>query len=412
MKRIKSYLFIAILLSLCVFSCEKDDDKDNGDGSINPNDANALTEVLVVPNSDLIQGDMPSSSVSADRPEMTIVDPTLSYSAGGQIRLPITFQTSSSGISGIYFQVNGAAQYFDVNINSYTTSGIIVLPITIPGNVLSGNFCITTGIIDMNGLVSNTFQTCITVTQPMGCNVQKVSGGEGVTSTMHDMGDEAGIVKIIYETFTVPDRIDVFYGTTWVAGTGSDPGSIGTVPPLADCGNPTEGYVGEDGEFCFPFDPAIGGSMVEIVVSGCVRGGTAWEYTIQCADPDESCNTLIGQDGNPRFNLKFDGDVDFDLYVTDPEGFTISYNYPYSPSGGELDVDCICCDHGSENIFWQDGYAPSGTYTYWVDFYSACSSSSSSYTLTITSNGVVKDVKTGTLTYEGQESQHYTYIHN
>lgn len=405
----KSRTLIPLILFLTIisFSCEKVEITTT---NINPSNPNALTDVLVVPNGSLVDGDMPDASNSSDKPVMTIIDPTMSYSAGSQVRLPIAFETSSSGISGLYFQINGAKQYFNVTVSSYTSSGTILLPISIPENVASGKFCITVGIYDMNGLVSNTFETCITVTKTYGCNVERVSGGEGITSSIHNMGDNAGMVKIIYETFTVPDRIDVFYGSNWVAGTGSNPGLLGSVPPLADCNNPTEGYVGDDGEFCFPYDPIIG-DQVEVVVSGCVRGGTAWEYTIKCADLDENCSEFVGQDGNPRFNLKFTGDVDFDLYVKDPEGSIISYIYTTSPSGGELDVDCVCCEHGSENIFWTDGSAPTGTYEYWIDFFSACNSSSSSYTLTVTSNGSVMDVKTGNLSSVGDESQHYTYVH-
>jgi hypothetical protein len=426
-----SLLGILITVSLYLSSCEEDriaaTPSGNITGTLEPNE---LTEVLVVPNSNLVNGDMPSPTNTPESPDMTMVDTTVSYTSGGQVRLPISY--SGSGVSGIRFQVNGADQYFDVPVSA-GNSGTMLLPIGIPSNTDEGKFCITITLYDDEGNVSNTFETCITVTKPMGCDVEKVSGGEGITSTLHDMGSNPGVVKIEYETYTVPDRIDVFYNGVWVAGTGSNPGSLGAVPPLADCSNPTEGYIGDNGSFCFEYDPSsmqiafaksgklLASSLksatgleqshyVEVVVSGCVRGGTAWKYDISCADPNDEC--MQGQEGSPRFNLQFDGGVDFDLHVIDPNGEEISYEKEYSSSGGQLDVDCICCEHGNENIYWVSGTAPKGQYQYWVEFYNVCSDNSSNFTITVTSNGNEITTKTGSLSNVGDTSQKWTYTHN
>ncbi|GAB3504511.1 hypothetical protein GCM10027341_34920 [Spirosoma knui] len=85
---------------------------------------------------------------------------------------------------------------------------------------------------------------------------------------------------------------------------------------------------------------------------------------------------LVGNPGNPRFNLKFDNDqkVDLDLYVTDPNGETIYYRYLKARrSQGQLDVDCKCesCPSGpNENIFWPlTVSSPRGKYEFWVKYY-------------------------------------------
>lgn len=430
--------FLVFILSLSMglqfSSCEKDRKSSVPTGPTGSLEPNALTNVLVVPSAQVIEGNMPAPTNTPESPEMLMVDSTVSYTAGSYVRLPIDFtDNSGTGISGIQFQVNGADSYIDVPVIA-GSSGTMLLPIGIPANTEEGNFCITIAIYDNDNNVSNNFETCVTVTQPMGCDVTRVSGGEGITSTLHNMGSNPGVVKIEYETFTVPDRIDVFYNGVWVAGTGSNPGPIGAIPPLANCSNPTEGYIGDDGTFCFTYDPdnykntvLKNGKLkslnleshllnlqdtlhyVEVVVSGCVRGGTLWEYTISCADPDEECS--LGQEGSPRINLQFDGDVDFDLHVIDPDGEEIYFGNSTSSSGGTLDVDCICCDHGNENIYWISGTAPNGNYEYWVKFYGDCSDQNSNFTITITNNGNVVSTQTGNLSSVGSESQHWFYTH-
>lgn len=133
---------------------------------------------------------------------------------------------------------------------------------------------------------------------------------------------------------------------------------------------------------------------------------------------DEGATTeeLVGQDGNPRFNLQFTNpeNVDLDLYVQTPSGATIYYGN-LSADAGTLDVDCLCddCPQGAnENIFWENGTAPSGTYKFWVDYFGACEEdgASSSFTLRVVRNGVVLQTKTGTMNTEGTTEQ-WTFEH-
>ena len=123
---------------------------------------------------------------------------------------------------------------------------------------------------------------------------------------------------------------------------------------------------------------------------------------------------LVGQDGNPRFNLMFTNpdNVDLDLYVKTPSGAIIYYGN-LSADEGKLDVDCKCssCPDGpNENIFWDNGTAPTGTYEYWIEYYGYCSNanSESDYTLRVIRNGEVLVTKTGTLT-DGVNSAKWTF---
>ena len=73
--------------------------------------------------------------------------------------------------------------------------------------------------------------------------------------------------------------------------------------------------------------------------------------------------------GDVQVTLTWDNTADLDLYVTDPDGETIYYSNPTSASGGQLDVDDTD-GYGPENIFWEDGAAPSGQYLVQLHHYS------------------------------------------
>ncbi|GAB3021596.1 hypothetical protein GCM10027284_46340 [Cyclobacterium sediminis] len=123
---------------------------------------------------------------------------------------------------------------------------------------------------------------------------------------------------------------------------------------------------------------------------------------------------IVGQIGNPQFNLKFtNGDnVDLDLYVQTPNGTIINY-FNTSGQGGQLDVDCLCgdCPNGpNENIYWEIGSAPSGTYKFWVEYYSSCdiTNNLSEYTLRVINNGTIVQTYTGALSESNAKSNVYS----
>ena len=125
---------------------------------------------------------------------------------------------------------------------------------------------------------------------------------------------------------------------------------------------------------------------------------------------------MVGEDGDPRFNLYFDNQLqaDLDLHVIDPDGEEISWENSSSESGGSLDIDCKCstCPDGpSENIAWTGGEAPSGTYSVWVAHYGACENydgAGANFLVRTARAGEVKDSYRGTL-YEG-ESERWDFV--
>ncbi len=122
-----------------------------------------------------------------------------------------------------------------------------------------------------------------------------------------------------------------------------------------------------------------------------------------------ACSGVTGEDGSPRFNLTWSGASDLDLYVTDPNGETISYQNPSAASGGMLDVDCTgnCTGGNSENITWPQG-GPSGTYTFYVNYFSG--SGTVNFNILVRDN--LQDIRTesGSVTEAGTNSASFTYV--
>ncbi|GAB4079482.1 hypothetical protein GCM10028783_04300 [Modestobacter muralis] len=98
---------------------------------------------------------------------------------------------------------------------------------------------------------------------------------------------------------------------------------------------------------------------------------------------DQDCDgaDLIVGEGDIRVTLQWTSapqeNVDMDLHVTDPNGFTVYYGNRTSPEGGSLDRDDDVCGssvngQSVENAYWASG-APRGAYTVEVDEYGICS---------------------------------------
>ena len=101
-----------------------------------------------------------------------------------------------------------------------------------------------------------------------------------------------------------------------------------------------------------------------------------------CNGLDDNCNGIIDEGcgystGNIQITLAWNTGADLDLYVTDPEGFTINYQQRQSPSGGELDQDARgACRRGQqnstiENVYWDES-PPPGQYQVEVHYWGDC----------------------------------------
>jgi hypothetical protein len=142
------------------------------------------------------------------------------------------------------------------------------------------------------------------------------------------------------------------------------------------------------------------------------------DYTI---DFNDACDGTFdapnqGQTGDISFRLTWSGPQDLDLYVTEPSGETIYYSHNTSATNGQLDVDSNAgCSNVSasptENVFWPEGSAPHGTYTFWANSYSSCDgSSTANFTLRVFEGETVVRTINGAVA-EYADSEHYTHVY-
>jgi len=117
-------------------------------------------------------------------------------------------------------------------------------------------------------------------------------------------------------------------------------------------------------------------------------------------------NLTVLTTGDVQVTLDWSAFVDLDLFVTDPNGETVSWQNPGSISGGRLDrdgyADCTPDDPPPENIVW-DTSAPSGDYEVTVVVYSMCDTSSVEFDLVVRIGGTVVLSESGVLATDGAE---------
>jgi len=130
-------------------------------------------------------------------------------------------------------------------------------------------------------------------------------------------------------------------------------------------------------------------SGVTVVETSCVQG--AQEV---CNGLDDNCNGQIDEgcgysSGNIQITLAWNTGADMDLYVTDPNGETISYSHTTTNSGGHLDHDargnCRADQPNNriENVFWDTPSPPNGTYQVEVHYWGDCNSGAPPTTVTL-----------------------------
>lgn len=272
-------LFTAFLICIC--GCKKSDVTDVNT-SIDPTtQPSELSRAFKVENGSNQQGNAPAQTTASNL-LITKFQPTALITADNYLFIPFIGQTSET-VNGVYFQVVGADNYWVVN-TSLSADKSQVIRIEIPANVLNGDFEVVYGLKGVNGGIGKPINLKAEVISPIeycsnGRTPQLIQGEDGLVCYSFDFGDKVGWITIDYETFTIPDRIDVRYNKEWVASTGR---LLSGNPPTKLCSSVTngDGFVGDRDNLRIYYDGRIS-RKVDVYVSGCLDGGTKWEFKVK-----------------------------------------------------------------------------------------------------------------------------------
>ncbi|MDR2086965.1 MAG: hypothetical protein LBP72_07285 [Dysgonamonadaceae bacterium] len=283
----KKYHCISILLGIvlaAVFTlngCLEDDEKtlvlpDESNRFVDITDPYDLQQALKIAEATVVNGDLPASSSGNNYLSSSIN--SIKVNSGSDVVLPLMY-SGFYEIETVYIQVVGAdGKYYSVKpvITASSENSFGYISIAMPKNIEEGDFNVRYKVKDSSGSISNMVVTLINITnEVISCENAHNSGQAGLTFTTLYLGKTAGPVSIYYDTYSVKDRIDIYQGKTWITGTGEDPGS--PIPPLCDCNSTLPGFVGRQGYLNFDFNPHEG-QNITVVVSGCLNGGTSWEW--------------------------------------------------------------------------------------------------------------------------------------
>lgn len=154
--------WIMIVAMSLTWSCDNTTDPNT---LVDPADANALTEVLIMPSgADLDNGTPPAPSASPTAPTVNNNNPIIQSSNGSTAPLNFEYGNVSGNLGGCYVQIEGADRFYTVPYNSNAgTAGNLQLPIGLPTNLDEGEFCVNFCVYDNTGAVSNVVSSCVSV---------------------------------------------------------------------------------------------------------------------------------------------------------------------------------------------------------------------------------------------------------
>lgn len=280
---IKQAAIAFIPLLIIILGCKKGDAPAPVSTTIDPaTQPSELSRAFKVVNGLNKAGNAPAYSTASDL-LITNYQPKALITADNYLFIPLVGQASEV-VNGIYFQVEGADNYWVVN-TALAADKSQVISIEVPASVLNGDFEILYGLKGVNGGIGKPVKLKAEVISPIeycsnGRTPQTIEGEDGLVSYSFDFGDKVGWITIDYETYSIPDRIDVRYNKKWIASTGN---LLSTnTPPIKLCSSVTsgDGFVGDNGFFRIYYDGKIS-KKLDVYVSGCMDGGTQWDFKIR-----------------------------------------------------------------------------------------------------------------------------------
>lgn len=117
----------------------------------------------------------------------------------------------------------------------------------------------------------------------VACDESTASGGAGVTTTIHELGQSSGTFDFSYNAYAVPDRFQVFYEGSLihdeVIGTLANSSSYASLFDPSGIFHGTGSVDAVSGK-SVSLSYAGTSTQVTVIVSG--PGGTVWDYIVSC----------------------------------------------------------------------------------------------------------------------------------
>lgn len=214
-------LFSALLL-IGLAGCS-DDEPEKAKGEINLSDSDAVSKALKFKNVTAVSknGQIPAASSGDGAPKLY---DDYSYDvtsiSGANVVLEID-QESGEELVGLYLQVDGAEEYYDISLESSASNGrkainvgrkgrsnaaarikeyIDEVLITLPNEFASGKFCVTFAVYDAEGRVSNHIKACVEVLKSGGDESNFLSANEWELVYIYDKEVAGGNVYDGYDS--------------------------------------------------------------------------------------------------------------------------------------------------------------------------------------------------------------------
>lgn len=165
--------------------------------------------------------------------------------------------------------VNGQPVYGPFSETLFTEEYLMLLPLR-GDSIEVGDFVqLAVSATNQFGVTStNTLDLLAEVCTPppppppvVPCDQSTMSGGSGVTVTMHELGSKPGVVHIDYNMYGMPDRLDAYYKDVLVAS--------------------TNGLVSNTGRLTFNYAPVDGVNEIKVILTGNTNS-TGWDYVVNC----------------------------------------------------------------------------------------------------------------------------------
>lgn len=175
--------YLMVLLAACVMMACSDDDGPALKEKIDIDDADLVSNSLTIENAVKMEGTPPAPSTDPDAPSLNDYS-NEDFGAVSGKSFYLDLNVSQGQPAGVYFQVKGSGEYYDIPLTTATgssggrfgsrkpksrlfknarTAESDVIEIEIPDNLEPGVFCAVYCVYDEEGRISNAVEICIEI---------------------------------------------------------------------------------------------------------------------------------------------------------------------------------------------------------------------------------------------------------